>query len=148
MSSEKIPLRHDECAVRAVPRDAIVPFEVYMILCFGQKVSGSSAPSQGLLLGYLVMSFGIFPDPSECHPHIPDELLEAARIDGAGGVLDIPAYRAAAVARCAWRTLAVLAFFQAWTAFAWPIIVATTLQLYDRGGPGVVPDWFYGRRST
>jgi multiple sugar transport system permease protein len=60
---------------------------------------------------------------------IPDELLEAARIDGAGEFwiflrIVLPLLRGALGA------LGVLAFFQAWTAFAWPLIVATTRDSY------------------
>ncbi|XUJ35211.1 hypothetical protein ACQ5SK_05625 [Bradyrhizobium japonicum] len=38
----------------------------------------------GLLVGYLIMSFGIFLVRQYVMTLIPDELLEAARVDGAG----------------------------------------------------------------
>ncbi|MEK1872228.1 MAG: carbohydrate ABC transporter permease [Rhizobium altiplani] len=109
---------------------AIVPFEVYMIpLYFEAKSLGILNSVWGLLLGYLVMSFGIFLIRQNVIHSIPDELLEAARIDGAGEFwiffrIVLPLLRGALGA------LAVLAFFQAWTAFAWPIIVATTRSSY------------------
>jgi len=109
---------------------AIVPFEVYMIpLYFQAKSLGILNSVWGLLLGYLVMSFGIFLIRQNVIHSIPDELLEAARMDGAGEFLIffrivLPLLRGALGA------LAVLAFFQAWTAFAWPIIVATTRESY------------------
>ena len=109
---------------------AIVPFEVYMIpLYFQAQSMGLLNSVWGLLLGYLVMSFGIFLIRQNVIHSIPDELLEAARIDGAGELwifirIVVPLLRGALGA------LFVLAFFQAWTAFAWPLIVATTKDSY------------------
>src|SRR5690606_17428327 len=109
---------------------AIVPFEVYMIpLYFQAQALGILNSTWGLLLGYLVMSFGIFLIRQNVMHSIPDELLEAARIDGAGEfwifwAIVLPLLRGALGA------LAVLAFFQAWTAFAWPMIVTTTRETY------------------
>jgi len=109
---------------------AIVPFEVYMIpLYFQAQALGILNSTWGLLLGYLVMSFGIFLIRQNVIHSIPDELLEAARIDGAGELwifwrIVLPLLRGALGA------LGVLAFFQAWTAFAWPMIVTTTRESY------------------
>jgi len=109
---------------------AIVPFEVYMIpLYFQAQSMGILNSVWGLLLGYLVMSFGIFLIRQNVIHSIPDELLEAARIDGAGEFwifwrIVLPLLRGALGA------LGVLAFFQAWTAFAWPMIVATDREAY------------------
>lgn len=109
---------------------AIVPFEVYMIpLYFQVKAMGALNSTAGLLIGYLVMSFGIFLIRQNVIHSIPDELLEAARIDGAGEFylfwhIVLPLLRGPLAA------LSVLAFFQAWTAFAWPLIVASTKESY------------------
>jgi len=109
---------------------AVVPFEVYMIPLYFQAQSlGLLNTTWGLLLGYLVMSFGIFLIRQNVIHSIPDELLEAARIDGAGELwifwrIVLPLLRGALGA------LGVLAFFQAWTAFAWPMIVTTTRESY------------------
>ena len=109
---------------------AIVPFEVYMIPLYFQVQSlGLLDSVWGLTVGYLVMSFGIFLIRQNVIHAIPDELLEAARIDGAGEIwiffrVVLPLLRGALGA------LAVLAFFQSWTAFAWPMIVATSRQNY------------------
>ncbi|CAN7195820.1 carbohydrate ABC transporter permease [Neorhizobium sp. LjRoot104] len=109
---------------------AIVPFEVYMIpLYFQAKSLGILNSIWGLLLGYLVMSFGIFLIRQNVIHSIPDELLEAARIDGAGEFW-IFLHIVLPLLRGALGALAVLAFFQAWTAFAWPMIVATTRTSY------------------
>ena len=104
---------------------AIIPFEVYMIpLYFQVKALGLLNSIGGLLVGYLVMSFGIFLIRQNVIASIPDELLEAARIDGAGE-LWIFWYVVLPLLQGPLAALAVLAFFQAWTAFAWPIIVTT-----------------------
>jgi multiple sugar transport system permease protein len=64
---------------------AIVPFEVYMIpLYLNVQKLGLLNSIWGLLVGYLVMSFGIFLVRQYVIASIPDELIEAARIDGAG----------------------------------------------------------------
>ena len=109
---------------------AIVPFEVYMIPLYFQVQSlGLLNSSAGLLIGYLVMSFGIFLIRQNVIHSIPDELLEAARIDGAGEIW-IFLHVVLPLLRGALGALAVLAFFQAWTAFAWPLIVATSREAY------------------
>lgn len=103
---------------------AIIPFEVYMIpLYLGVQSAGLLNSLAGLLVAYLVMSFGIFLIRQYAANSIPDELLEAARVDGAGEWwifwrIVLPLMRGPLGA------LGVLAFFQAWTAFAWPLIVA------------------------
>ena len=104
---------------------AIIPFEVYMIpLYFQVKALGALNSIGGLLIGYLVMSFGIFLIRQNVIAAVPDELIEAARIDGAGEFwifwhIVVPLLKGTIAA------LSVLAFFQAWTTFAWPIVVLT-----------------------
>lgn len=126
----KFPSRAMSVIFAIILATAIVPFEVYMIPLYFQAQSlGILNSVWGLLLGYLVMSFGIFLIRQNVIHSIPDELLEAARIDGAGEIwifirIVVPLLRGALGA------LFVLAFFQAWTAFAWPLIVATTKDSY------------------
>lgn len=126
----KFPSRAMSVLFAIILATAIVPFEVYMIpLYFQAQSMGILNSVWGLLLGYLVMSFGIFLIRQNVIHSIPDELLEAARIDGAGEIwifirIVVPLLRGALGA------LFVLAFFQAWTAFAWPLIVATTKDSY------------------
>jgi multiple sugar transport system permease protein len=126
----KFPSRVMTVLFAVILATAIVPFEVYMIpLYFQAQHLGILNSLWGLLLGYLVMSFGIFLIRQNVIHSIPDELLEAARIDGAGEIwifvrIVLPLLRGALGA------LFVLAFFQAWTAFAWPLIVATTKPSY------------------
>jgi len=126
----KFPFRSLNIIFILVLATAIVPFEVYMIpLYFQAQALGILNTIWGLLLGYLVMSFGIFLVRQNVKHAIPDELLEAARIDGAGE-LWIFVFVVLPLLRGALGALAVLAFFQAWTAFAWPIIVASTRDVY------------------
>lgn len=126
----KFPSRIMSVLFAIILATAIVPFEVYMIPLYFQAQSlGLLNSVWGLLLGYVVMSFGIFLVRQNVIHSIPDELLEAARIDGAGEIwifirIVVPLLRGALGA------LFVLAFFQAWTAFAWPLIVATTKESY------------------
>jgi multiple sugar transport system permease protein len=109
---------------------AIIPFEVYMIpLYFQVKALGALNSLGGLLVGYLVMSFGIFLIRQNVIHSIPDELLEAARIDGAGEFW-VFFYVVLPLLRGPLAALGVLAFFQAWTAFTWPLIVATAKTTY------------------
>jgi multiple sugar transport system permease protein len=109
---------------------AIIPFEVYMIpLYFQVKALGALDSLWGLLVGYLVMSFGIFLIRQNVIHSIPDELLEAARIDGAGEFW-VFFYIVLPLLRGPLAALGVLAFFQAWTAFTWPLIVTSTKTSY------------------
>jgi multiple sugar transport system permease protein len=109
---------------------AIIPFEVYMIpLYFQVKALGALNSVWGLLIGYLVMSFGIFLIRQNVIHSIPDEFLEAARIDGAGEFW-VFIYIVLPLLRGPLAALGVLAFFQAWTAFTWPLIVTSTKTFY------------------
>ncbi|GLQ56547.1 carbohydrate ABC transporter permease [Devosia nitrariae] len=126
----KFPSRTMNVLFAIVLATAIVPFEVYMIpLYFQAQQLGLLNSLPGILLGYLVMSFGIFLVRQNVIHTIPDELLEAARIDGAGE-LWIFWHVVLPLLRSALGALFVLAFFQAWTAFAWPLIVLSTAQNY------------------
>lgn len=126
----KFPFRSLHAIFMLFLATAIVPFEIYMIPLYFQAQQLHILNSiWGLLLGYLVMGFGIFLIRQNVEQTIPDELLDAARIDGASEItifvlIVLPLLRGALAA------LAVLAFFQAWTAFAWPLIVGTTKDNY------------------
>lgn len=126
----KFPSRTMSVIFAIVLATAIVPFEVYMIpLYFQAQKLGILNSLPGLLLGYLVMSFGIFLIRQNVIHSIPDELLEAARMDGAGEIW-IFVRVVFPLLRSALGALFVLAFFQAWTAFAWPLIVLNSADNY------------------
>ena len=82
----------------------------------------------GLVLPFLAGPFGVFL-MRQFLQSIPDDLIEAARIDGAGEF------------RIFWRvvlplcrptlaTLGILTFLSSWNNFLWPLVVATTEDKY------------------
>jgi multiple sugar transport system permease protein len=82
----------------------------------------------GLILPFLATAFGVFL-MRQFMLGIPDELLEAARIDGASELrtfwqIVMP------LATPALATLAILTFLGSWNSFFWPLIVATSQEMY------------------
>lgn len=82
----------------------------------------------GLVLPFLVGAFGVF-FMRQFILSIPDELIESARIDGAGEVrifwrIVLP------LCRPALATLGILTFLGSWNNFLWPLVVATTEDKY------------------
>jgi ABC-type glycerol-3-phosphate transport system permease component len=76
---------------------------------------------QGLTVPFMASAFSIFL-LRQFFAQIPDELWEAARIDGAGHVrflvqICLP------IARPAILTVTLLTFIGAWNSFLWPIII-------------------------
>lgn len=102
---------------------AIVPFEIYMVPLFIQINSLHLVNTPfGLFLPFLVLSYGIFFMRQNVISSVPDELLDAARIDGMSesGIMLRLVPRLLAPAMSA---IAILAFIQAWTAFIWPLLI-------------------------
>jgi multiple sugar transport system permease protein len=109
---------------------AIVPFEIYMVPLFTQmNTMGQVNKPLGLWLPYLVLSYGIFFMRQNTMTSVPDELLDAARIDGMGEFAImfrlIPRLLAPAMS-----ALAILAFIQAWSAFIWPLLILNEPKLF------------------
>ncbi len=109
---------------------AIVPFEIYMVPLFLQMNALKLVNTPlGLFLPFLVLSYGIFFMRQNTITSVPDELLDAARIDGMSetGIMIrlVPRLLAPAVA-----ALAILAFIQAWTAFIWPLLILNKPSLF------------------
>lgn len=109
---------------------AIVPFEVYMIPVFielrGLNLTNSMG---GLVAPYLVMSFGIFFMRQNISALVPDEIIEAARADGASEIrifyqIVIPMLGSSLAA------LGIFAFLEAWNAYVWPLIVVNSDALF------------------
>jgi multiple sugar transport system permease protein len=82
----------------------------------------------GLVLPFLAGPFGVFL-MRQFLQSIPDDLIEAARVDGAGEwrifwrvVLPL--------CRPALATLGILTFLTSWNNFLWPLVVATTADKY------------------
>ena len=109
---------------------AIFPLEIYMIplYLFARRL-GLIDNIGGLVLAYLVMSLGIFLVRQYSTTSIHDSLLEAARVDGAS---EFWIFRRVALPllRGPLGVVAVIAFFQAWTAFTWPIILLLSQQKF------------------
>jgi multiple sugar transport system permease protein len=82
----------------------------------------------GLILPFLVGAFGAFL-MRQYILGIPDELLDAARVDGAG---EYRIFFRIVLPLCgpALATLGVLAFLTNWNSFLWPLVVASTEDMY------------------
>jgi multiple sugar transport system permease protein len=109
---------------------AMFPFETYMIpLYLTMKSLGWINTYQGIAAPYLIMSFGIFLMRQHIAHGIPDELLDAARVDGAS---ELGIFLRLIVPLCssAIGALGILAFIQAWAAFIWPLLMATSRSMY------------------
>ncbi|WP_262286752.1 carbohydrate ABC transporter permease [Micromonospora sp. MA102] len=82
----------------------------------------------GLILPFLVGPFGVFL-MRQFLQSIPDELIEAARVDGAG---EFRIFWRVVLPLCrpALATLGILTFLASWNNFLWPLVVATTEDKY------------------
>jgi len=102
----------------------LIPSQVAMIPLFLMlKQVGLVNTYAGVLIPSLANAFGIFL-VRQYALSIPDELLEAARVDGAGELrifrsIVLPVLRPILV------TLAIFAFLGSWNDFLWPLIVLT-----------------------
>ncbi len=110
---------------------AIVPFEAYMIPLYIELVRIHWINTyQAIILPTLVMSFGIFLVRQHVASAIPDELMEAARVDGAS---ESWTFRRVVVPLSgnAIAAVGIFAFIQAWAAFIWPLLVANNQLLFN-----------------
>lgn len=109
---------------------AMFPFETYMIpLYLTMKSLGWINTYQGIAAPYMIMSFGIFLMRQHIGHSIPDELLDAARVDGAS---EWKIFLRVIIPLCSSPigALGILAFIQAWAAFIWPLLMATHRSMY------------------
>ncbi|TPG39892.1 carbohydrate ABC transporter permease [Sphingomonas koreensis] len=118
----KLPFRGREALFRWLLAALVIPAQVAMIplflLC---KELGLVNSFAGVLAPSIATVFGIFL-VRQYALSIPDELLEAARIDGAGEwriflVVVLPSLTPILV------TLATFAFLASWSDFLWPLII-------------------------
>ncbi len=110
---------------------AIVPFEAYMIPLYLQLVSLEWINTyQGIILPYLFMAFGIFLMRQHVASAILSELMEAARIDGAGEWW-ILAKVIAPLSGNALAAVGIFAFIQGWGLFIWPLLIANDQLLFN-----------------
>lgn len=82
----------------------------------------------GLILPFLAAPFGVFL-MRQFFLAMPDELIDAARVDGAGE-FRIFAKIVMPLAKPALAVLAILTFLGSWNSFLWPLVVATTEDKY------------------
>jgi multiple sugar transport system permease protein len=109
---------------------AIVPFEIYMVPLFLQVNALKLVNTQvGLVLPFLVLSYGIFFMRQNTMTSVPDELLDAARIDGMSEAA-IMLWFVPRLLGPAISALAILSFIQAWTTFIWPLLVLNKPSLF------------------
>ncbi len=110
---------------------AIVPFESYMIPLYIQLIPiGWINTYQGIVLPYLIMSFGIFLVRQHVMSAVPTELLEAARVDGASEWW-ILARVIAPLSGTALAAVGIFGFIQMWGAFVWPLLIANNQLLFN-----------------
>lgn len=82
----------------------------------------------GLILPFLAAPFGVFL-MRQFFLGIPDELIDAARVDGASEAR-IFVQIVVPLAKPALATLAILTFLGSWNNFLWPLVAATTEDKY------------------
>jgi multiple sugar transport system permease protein len=82
----------------------------------------------GLILPFLVTPFGVFL-MRQFIVGLPDDLLDAGRIDGAG---ELRIFRQIILPLCGpgLATLGILTFLSSWNNFLWPLVVAQTQEHY------------------
>jgi multiple sugar transport system permease protein len=104
---------------------AIVTFMPLFVLVANLGLVNTHA---GLVLPFLVGAFGVFL-MRQFIGGIPDELLDAARVDGAG---EHYIFWRIVMPLCgpAIATLTILTFLGSWNSFLWPLVVATTEDMY------------------
>ncbi len=99
---------------------------------------------QAVIFPTLVSAFGVFFMRQYLVNALPDELVEAGRVDGASS-LRIFRSIVLPIARPAMAVLGMLTFMASWNDFFWPIVALTssnpTVQVaIDNLGSGYVPD--------
>ncbi len=124
----KLKFRGREALFRTLLGALVIPAQVAMMPLFLMlKQMGLVNSFAGALVPWLASVFGIFL-VRQYAQNIPDDLLEAARLDGASewriftGIV-LPLLKPIVV------TLAVLVFLGAWNDFMWPLIVLSDRDL-------------------
>ena len=106
----------------AVLSTIMVPFQVLVVPLFIEmKALGWENSYAGLLVPGMMNAFGVFM-MRQYAAYLPDELLEAARIDGAAE-FRIFLQIALPLLLPALASLAIIVFIWAWGAFLWPLVI-------------------------
>ena len=120
----KVRFRGRDPLFRSLSLALVVPAQVGMLPLFLLlRELGLVNTYAGAIIPYLASVFGIFM-VRQYVLSLPDELLDAARVDGAGEgrifwTIVVPVIRPILV------TLAAFTFLSAWNDFMWPLIVLT-----------------------
>lgn len=124
----KLRFKGRDAVFRSLLGALVIPAQVTMMPLFLMlKQMGLVNTVAGALVPWLASVFGIFL-VRQYALSIPDEIIEAARIDGAGeGTIFIRVVLP--LLKPVIATLAVLTFLGAWNDFMWPLIVLTDRDL-------------------
>jgi multiple sugar transport system permease protein len=118
----KLRFRGRDLTARVLLGALVVPAQVTMLPLFLElKQLGLVNTYAGLLIPYLAPVYGIFLI-RQYALSIPDDLLDAARLDGAS---ELRIYRSVVlpVIAPALATLAIFTFLGTWNDFMWPLII-------------------------
>lgn len=125
----KLRFRGRDAIFQALVAALVVPGQIGMLPLFLElKAMGLVNSYAGALVPWLAGIFGIFM-VRQFSLGIPNEMIEAARIDGAGegailGRIVMPALKPILI------TLALFVFLGSWNDFMWPLIVLADQELY------------------
>lgn len=125
----KLRFRGRDRTFQALVAAMVVPGQIGMLPLFLElKAMGLVNSYAGALVPWLAGIFGIFLVRQYCLS-LPDEMLEAARVDGASegrifGAIVLPTLRPIIV------TLALFVFLGSWNDFMWPLIILADQDLY------------------
>jgi len=107
----------------------MVPFVVQFVPLFVLTTKlGLSNTLLGMILPFVAAPFGVFL-MRQYISSLPNELIQAARIDGAG---ELRIFFSVIMPLCgpAVATLGILTFLGSWNSFLWPLVVAQTEDKY------------------
>ncbi|MFH1844281.1 MAG: carbohydrate ABC transporter permease [bacterium] len=125
----KLPFPGREGLFKALAGALVVPAQVGMLPLFLLlREMGLVNSYAGVLVPYLASIFGIFLI-RQYALSVPDELLDAARIEGAS---EFAVFRLVAlpVIRPILVTMAAFTFLSAWNDFMWPLIILSDSGMY------------------
>jgi ABC-type glycerol-3-phosphate transport system permease component len=125
----KINFRGSRILFFVILSTLMIPFESYMIPLFSFIVKLKMLNTyKGLIFPIIVSSFGIFL-MTQYMRTIPDEMIEAARIDGAS-IWKIFMSIVVPLSVSSIMLLAIFQFMTAWGDFIWPLIITKTQGMY------------------
>lgn len=107
-----------------------VPFAVILVPLFILLVrTGLGSPYFALIVPWVAPAFGIFMMQQYIIQSVPDELLEAARIDGCS---EFRTFRTIVLPllRPSLGALGVWSFLQSYNSFLWPLVIISEVEKY------------------